>query len=84
MIGEISIRHKLRGENAFFIVENFNTNLISNHINNLFLTNKSKAFVCGWVDQSENSFEAFLYFASPTGSIAHNTIEINKLHNLIA
>lgn len=47
MIGEISIRHKLRGENAFFIVENFNADLIVNHINNLFLTNKSKAFVGG-------------------------------------
>ena len=84
MIGEISIRHKLRGENAFFIVENFNADLISNHINNLFLANKSKAFVGGWVNQSEDSFEAFLYFATENSGIAHKAMEINRLHNLMA
>ncbi len=83
MIGEISIRHKLRGENTFFVVENFNPNLLSNHINNLFLTRKSKAFVGGWVNQSENDFEAFLYFSSEKGNILHNAFEINRLHNLI-
>jgi len=83
MIGEISIRHKLRGENAFFIVENFNADLITNHINNLFLTHKSNAFVGGWVNQSENDFEAFLYFTSGKGDKGHNTNEINRLYNLI-
>ncbi len=83
MIGEISIRHKLRGENAFFVVENFNANLLSNHINNLFLTHKSNAFLGGWVNQSENNFDAFLYFSSKKGNIQHNAFEINRLHNLI-
>lgn len=83
MIGEISIRHKLRGENAFFIVENFNAELITDHINNLFLTQKSKVFVGGWVNQSENDYEAFLYWVSSEGDIPHNVSEINKLYNLI-
>ena len=83
MIGEISIRHKFRGENAFFIVEKFNTELITNHINSLFLTHKSEAFVGGWVDQSENEYEAFLYFASNNGDIQHNALEVNRLYNLI-
>lgn len=78
MIGEISIRHKLRGENAFFIVENFNAEVIVNHINNLFLTNKSKAFIGGWVNQSENDYEAFLYLADELGKIEFNADTINK------
>lgn len=83
MIGEISIRHKLKGENAFFIVENFNAGLIANHINSLFLTNKSKAFVGGWVNLSGNNHEAFLYWASDKGNVPHNAFEINRLYNLI-
>ena len=80
----MSIRHKFRGENAFFIVENFNAELITNHINSLFLTHKSKAFVGGWVNQSENDYEAFLYLASANGNIPHNAFEINRLHKLIS
>lgn len=82
MIGEISIRHGLRGENAFFIVENFNAELISSHINNLFLTNKLKAAVCGWVVASDNDYEAYLYFVSGDGSIPHNPQEINKIFKI--
>lgn len=84
MIGEISIRHKFRGENAFFIVENFSAKLISNHINNLFLTDKSNVFVSGWVNQSVNDFEAFLFLVSKAGETPHNEVEINRLHNLIS
>ncbi len=83
MIGEISIRHKLRGENAFFIVEKFNAELITNYINNLFLTNNSKAAIGGWVNLSEGDYEAFLYWVSPEGNIEHNALEINRLYNLI-
>ncbi|MBC8321610.1 MAG: 3-oxoacyl-ACP synthase [Bacteroidetes bacterium] len=83
MIGEISIRHKLRGENAFFIVENFKADIITNHINSLYLAHKANAFVGGWVNQSENDYEAFLYWVSNEGNILHNAFEINKLYNLI-
>lgn len=82
MIGEISIRHKLRGENAFFIVEKFSAELITNHINTLFLTRKSKAFIGGWVNHSEDDYEAFIYLASKKGSLSHNAFEINRLYNL--
>ena len=84
IIGEISIRHRFRGENTFFIVENFNAELITNHINSLFLTRKSKAFVGGWINQSENDYEAFLYWVSEGGDIGHNASEINRLYKLIS
>ena len=82
MIGEISIRHNMKGENAFFIVENFNADLIANHINNLFLTNKSSAFIGGWVNYSDDKYEAFLYLASESGSILHNASEIEKIFKI--
>lgn len=84
MIGEISIRHKFKGENTFFIVEKFNAELITNHINSLFLTQKSKAFIGGWVNQTESDYEAFLYLVSKEGKIRHITTEINRLYKLIS
>jgi len=83
MIGEISIRHKLKGENTFFIVEKFNEELIVNHINSLFLTHKSKAFVGGWVNQSEDDYEAFLFWASDKGGFPFNALEMKRLYNII-
>jgi len=83
MIGEISIRHKLRGENTFFIVENFNAELLVNHINSLFLTHKSNAFVGGWVNQNKNDYEAFLFLASNEKGVHFNALEMNKLYRLI-
>lgn len=79
MMGEISIRHKLRGENTFFIVENFNAELLTNHINNLFLANKARAFIGGWVNYNFDSYEAFLYLVNQQGNIEHKTEEINRL-----
>jgi len=80
MLGEISIRHKLRGENTFFIVENFNAELLTNHINNLFLANKAKAFIGGWVNQNFESYEAFLYLVKQDGKIEHKTEVIKRLY----
>ena len=82
MIGELSIRHKLKGENAFFIVENFNAELIINHIKTLFLTNKSKYFIGGWVNHTENNYEAFLYLAGEEGSISHSPEELTRIYNI--
>ncbi len=83
MIGEISIRHKLRGENTFFIVEKFNEELIVNHINSLFLTHKSKAFVGGWVNHAKNNYEAFLFWVSNKGNVPFNAFEMKQLYNII-
>ncbi len=87
MIGEISIRHGFRGENAFYIFENFNANFIADYINQLFLSQKLKACVGGWVDQSSESYEAFIYWADNKKdvppAIEHTAIEIERLYNLI-
>jgi len=84
MLGEISIRHQLRGENAFFIFEKFNADFISEYSNQLFLSKKLKAVVGGWVDQSDENYEAFLYFAAPFEkglNLEHNAEQMNKLYN---
>ena len=84
MLGEISIRHQLKGENAFFIFEKFNAGFISEYSNQLFLAKKMKAAICGWVDLSETNYEAFLYFASTSEdglNLEHTAKQINELYN---
>jgi len=84
MLGEISIRQQLRGENAFFIFEKFNAAFISEYSNQLFLSKKLKAVIGGWVDQSAENYEAFLYFAAPFEkglNLEHNAEQVNKLYN---
>ncbi len=56
MVGEICIKHKLRGENAFFISEHYNEALIIEHINLLKSQNKIKAAIGGWVDQFDHDY----------------------------
>lgn len=87
MMGEISIRHGFKGENAFYIFENFQAEFITNYINQLFLSDKLKACIGGWVDQSAESYEAFVYWADNekiTISLAeHSANETKRLYNLI-
>ena len=59
--GEISIRHNLKGENAFFVTKEFQPEMMVRVINNLFLTRKMKAALAGWIDESEEGWHAFLY-----------------------
>ncbi len=62
VIGEICIRFGLKGENAFFITKEFDAKMMTAVINNLFLTDKIKAAVAGWVNVSTDGWHAFLYW----------------------
>ncbi len=62
VIGEICIRFGLKGENAFFITKEFDAKMMTAVINNLFLTDKIKAAVAGWVDEAADGGHAFLYW----------------------
>jgi len=87
MIGEISIKHKFRGENAFFIFEHFNAEFVSDYINLLFTDNKIKACLGGWVDQSAENYEAFVYWTEVDGKTddapEHTGKQIQRLYEII-
>ncbi len=50
VLGEISIKHKLQSENAFFISETFDPDLLYNYSNVILQSGKAKNAVCGWID----------------------------------
>ena len=64
VIGEISIRNKIQGENSFFIFESFNAQFQKEYIDILFQTTKTQVCIGGWVDFLDDEYEAFLYIVS--------------------
>ena len=62
LLGEICIRNKIKGENAFFIFEKFETEFICKYVNNLLDTNKIQSCITGWIDfNDDDDYESVLY-----------------------
>lgn len=79
-IGEISIRHQLKGENAFFVFENYNARFHQNYENELLQNNNSEAVLGGWVNVDGDNYNAFVYLVSKNGIIEHTKENLLKLY----
>lgn len=86
VIGEIAIKHKITGENAFFVNDKFDAEPLVNYTQQLFNEAHTNAAICGWVDYDEGHYEAFIYLVEKTtDSIknanfkALNQTELNQL-----
>lgn len=73
IIGEMAIKYKITGENAFFVSEKFDAGLLLNYTDALF-HEQSAAAVCGWVEVDGDRAEAFIFLTE----ISENT---NKSSN---
>lgn len=85
VIGEISIRHHFKGENAFFITDGFDAAFIQQYVSNLFNNNILQCCVCGWVDVLDNDYNAGLFLIEKDKSVnsVNFTVEnLNKIHRL--
>lgn len=85
VIGEICIRHHLKGENAFFICDKFDGEFIEQYVTNLINNNILQACICGWVELLNDQYKAVLFLVekeiSP-GSIIFTIENINKIYEL--
>lgn len=79
-IGEVSIRHQLKSENAFFVFEDFPAEFMQKYSEGLIENNKAKKVVCGWVEYFQENYKAFVYLVEPQGALEHNEQNINTLH----
>lgn len=61
MTGEIAIRHKIKGENAVFISEKPDTQLIFDHVNELFSRNRVDCCISGWVEAYRERLTSCLF-----------------------
>lgn len=85
VIGEISIRHGLKGENAFFVSEHFDAAWLEFYTSDLFKRKAIDCCIAGWVDFLGKSYRAVLYLVEnrPTErSLPWETEHINKIYEL--
>ncbi|MEO8515621.1 MAG: 3-oxoacyl-ACP synthase [Flavobacterium sp.] len=80
-IGEISIKHKLQSENAFFVFETFNAEFMTHYTDLLLETNKAQKVLCGWVEYYQEEYKAFVYLVEKQGDLEHNEQIVNTLYN---
>jgi hypothetical protein len=67
VIGEICIRHGLKGENTFFVSREYDIAAQVSYISQLFEKNKLDACIGGWVELLGEKYEAFLYLITRDG-----------------
>jgi len=82
-IGEISIRHGLKGENSFFIQKEFDAKFFNDYIPLAFESGFLDYSICGWADIFGEECKAFLYLVAPGdggNGLIHNTENIEKLY----
>ena len=85
VIGEISIRHHFKGENAFFIFDAFDAAFIEQYVSNLINNNILQCCICGWVDVLDNNYDATLFLAETdksTNSVNFTKENLNKIYQL--
>ena len=61
MVAEIAIRHKVKGENAVFISEQFDPELIDHYVSELFHNQQVSCCLSGWVECYGNHYQSFLF-----------------------
>ncbi len=60
-VGEISIRHKMQTENAFFVLDEFDENFLNNYSEQILQSGKAEKVLCGWVELYQENYKAFVY-----------------------
>lgn len=76
-LAEISIRHRLQGENAFFMSPTYDTAMMHNYATYALQTKRATKAVCGWVDYLNGEYQLVLYTVEKQGQVPH-TIETIK------
>jgi hypothetical protein len=85
VIGEMSIRYNFKGENAFFIFEEFDAAFIEQYVSNLINNNILQCCICGWVDVLNASYNATLFLIEKdksANSVNFTKENLNKIYQL--
>ncbi len=85
VIGEISIRHGFKGENAFFVSPEFDPGFIEQYVSSLVNNDILQACICGWVEVLGENYKAALFLVEKgkSGNSVTFTMEnLNKIYSL--
>ena len=91
--GEICIRHKIKGENAFFISPAFDPELLADYVSMVASPQHSpmantqnpipNSCIAGWVDVMGGHHDVFLYLLEKNkhGLLEHTAEQLGKIYN---
>lgn len=85
VMGEISIRHHFKGENALFVSEQFEMGFVHQYVQGLFSDGSLQSCICGRLEFFGNTIEAALYLVENTDkekSLPFTEETINKIYQL--
>jgi len=85
VIGEISIRHHFKGENAFFISPDFDAGFIEQYVSNLINNNILQCCICGWIDVLDENYNASLFLVEKdrtANSVNFTKENLNNIYQL--
>ena len=60
-VGEISIRHQMQTENAFFVLDELDEQFLNDYAEQILLSGKAEKVLCGWTELYQENYKAFVY-----------------------
>lgn len=82
VLGEISIKYNLLSENAFFIEDEFNAELLVDYSEVLLNSGKATSVVCGWIELKNDEYDVFLCLVSKSGEISFTQENLEELYGI--
>lgn len=82
LIGELCIRHQVKGETACFVFDIFDASFQAGYVDTLFETGKIKACISGWADYYDGKAESFFYVVESikqNNLLKHDSQTLNKI-----
>lgn len=82
VIGELCIRYKFKGENAFFVSDAFDAQWLYWYVSDLMSRNVLKTCICGWVDVLDDRLDACLFLIEREASRRITTFTAENLSQI--
>jgi hypothetical protein len=84
VIGEICIRNHFKGEQAFYIQDDFDADFIAQQVNYQLDNNIAQACICGWADVLGQDYKAVLFLVEKKrneGSLEFSAESLREIFN---
>lgn len=82
VIGEICIRNNFKGENAFFVQDEFDIPFIYEYVDNLLTSKLLNICLCGWVQYFKDDYKAALFLVTSGGENGEMPFTIENIKRI--
>jgi len=79
MLGELCIRHGIKGENSCFLMEDFDVEFFNEYVRDLFVNESYKFCITGWVNYHQEKYEAHLFLITESEDESKHLFDKNIL-----